>query len=195
VSKRDGRLIGHAKDPVTAGLALEEFLAPDHFGATGGELLCLGAGGSGTAIVWYLAHRSDSPRRIVCADTNPERLVALSALLDSVETRVVSGVADSLVAEMAPGSLVVNATGLGKDLPGSPVSGDVVFPSGGVVWEVNYRGSLEFLRTAQGRPGLTVVDGWRYFVHGWAVVVAEVFGLELGSGVVEELSAAALRVR
>ena len=36
IAKRGERLIGSAKDPVTARLALEEFLAPDHFGQTGG---------------------------------------------------------------------------------------------------------------------------------------------------------------
>jgi shikimate 5-dehydrogenase len=198
VSKRDGRLIGHAKDPLTAGLALEEFLAPDHFASTGGELLCLGAGGSGSAIIWYLTHRVDRPKRVVCTDVDPRRLAALRTLGMDVDVRLVSGPADSLVAEMPPGSLVVNATGLGKDRPGSPVSNDVRFPAGGVVWEVNYRGSLEFLASAahrQAADGLTVVDGWRYFVHGWSQVIAEVFGVDLDPSVVERLSAAAAAVR
>jgi shikimate dehydrogenase len=198
VSKRDGKLIGHAKDPMTAGLAIEEFLPGDHFAATGGELLCLGAGGSGTSIIWYLAHRADAPKRIVCTDTNPQRLAALTALGVPVETHVVSGPADSLVASMPPGSLVVNATGLGKDRPGSPVTDDVRFPLGGVVWEVNYRGSLEFLVAASNRQaadGLTVVDGWRYFVHGWSQVIAEVFGLTLDPAIVQTLSVAAADVR
>jgi shikimate dehydrogenase len=198
VSKRDGKLVGHAKDPITAGLAIEEFLPANHFGSTGAELLCLGAGGSGTSIVWYLTHRADAPKRVVCTDTDPQRLAALESLGTVAETRLVSGPADSLVADLPPGSLVVNATGLGKDRPGSPVTGDVRFPRDGFVWEVNYRGSLEFLVSArknQAADSLTVTDGWRYFVHGWSQVIAEVFGLRLDDDTVSRLSDAAIEVR
>ncbi|HEV3479681.1 MAG TPA: hypothetical protein VG144_09550, partial [Gaiellaceae bacterium] len=31
ISKRDGRLIGHAKDPITAGRTLSEFVSPGHW--------------------------------------------------------------------------------------------------------------------------------------------------------------------
>jgi shikimate 5-dehydrogenase len=96
------------------------------------------------------------------------------------------------------GSLVVNATGLGKDRPGSPVTAEVRFPPAGLVWELNYRGSLEFLVSARNRQaadGLTVVDGWRYFVHGWSQVIAEVFGLRLDPATVQLLSDAAASVR
>jgi shikimate 5-dehydrogenase len=201
VSKRDGRLIGHAKDPVTAGLALEEFLEPGHFGRTGGELVCLGAGGAATAIIWYLARRADSPGRIVCTDISAERLAELTDVLarggidtGRLHTVVADGPADELVAAAPAGSLVVNATGLGKDRPGSPLSAAATFPQGGVVWELNYRGSLEFLHTARSRATadvLTVVDGWRYFIHGWSQVIAEVFGLTLDAETVDRLSAAA----
>ncbi|MCP2163875.1 shikimate dehydrogenase family protein [Goodfellowiella coeruleoviolacea] len=205
VSKRDGRLVGHAKDPITAGLAIEEFLAADHFARTGGELLCLGAGGAGTAIVWYLARRADTPARIVCTDTDPDRLAALVSVLERggvdtarVRTEVVRGPADDLLAALPSGSLVVNATGLGKDRPGSPLGAHARFPTGAVVWELNYRGSLEFLHTAlaaREAGGLTVVDGWRYFIHGWSQVIAEVFGLTLTPSTVDELAAAAAAVR
>ena len=41
------------------------------------------------------------------------------------------------------GSLVINATGLGKDRPGSPLTDHCKFPENGLVWELNYRGTLE----------------------------------------------------
>ena len=204
VSKRDGKLIGHAKDPITAGLAIEEFLAADHFATTGADLLCLGAGGAGTAIVWYLAHRADPPRRIVCTDTDGTRLAALESVLRRggvaarLSTVVVDGPVDELVAGLPAGSLVVNATGLGKDRPGSPVTARVRFPRAGLIWELNYRGSLEFLASARNRQaadGLTVIDGWRYFIHGWSQVIAEVFALHLDPATVHRLSDAALAVR
>ena len=78
--------------------------------------------------------------------------------------------------------MVVNATGMGKDTPGSPITDAAVFPLAGVAWELNYRGTLEFLhqaRAQQRRARLTVEDGWDYFVHGWSAVVTEVFDVEL----------------
>lgn len=189
------------------GLALEEFLPADHFAATGAHVVCLGAGGAGTALVWYLAQRADRPERIVCTDTDPRRL----GHLRDVAAR--GGVPDDLVqyvpvtnpkdatdlVEAAPaGSLVVNATGLGKDRPGSPLTTDAVLPRQGYVWEFNYRGSLEFLHQARGQTdarALTVVDGWRYFIHGWSQAVAEVFDLPLDAPTVERLAEAAEAAR
>lgn len=202
LSKRDGRLVGHDKDPITAGSSIEEFLSPDHFATTGGDLLCLGAGGAGSAIAWYLARRPDRPRRIVCTDTDGRRLDHLVDVLRrggidtaAVSTVVAEGPADALVAALPAGSLVVNATGLGKDRPGSPVTEDVRWPHGAVVWELNYRGSLEFLHTARRSDALTAVDGWRYFVHGWSQVIAEVFGLSLDAPTVARLAEVAESVR
>ena len=75
---------------------------------------------------------------------------------------------------------------------------DVVFPQGGKVWEFNYRGSLEFLHQARARAesrGLEVVDGWRYFIHGWSQVVADVFDLRLTPDLVDRLAEAAETTR
>ena len=44
--------------------------------------------------------------------------------------------------------MVVNATGLGKDSPGSPISDAATFPNGGIAWDFNYRGELLFLEQA-----------------------------------------------
>lgn len=205
VSKRGARLLGHAKDPVTAGLALEEFLEEDHFIRTGGDLLCLGAGGAGTAITWYVARREDTPARIICTDREQTRLDRLRAVhdrggldLSRFEYVRVHGAADELLKASAPGSLVVNATGLGKDRPGSPLSSSARYPHHSIVWELNYRGSLEMLdhaRSVATERGLTVVDGWRYFIHGWTQVIAEVFDLDLLPNVVERLSTIALAYR
>ncbi|MEN6364098.1 MAG: shikimate dehydrogenase, partial [Rectinema sp.] len=87
-----------------------------------------------------------------------------------------------VVGGLKPRSLVVNATGLGKDAPGSPLTDAVSFPEGGLAWEFNYRGELVFLnqaRAAAKSRGLYVEDGWVYFIHGWTRVIAEVFGVEI----------------
>lgn len=207
ISKRDGRLIGHAKDPLTARLSMEEFVSGDHFASTGGGVVCLGAGGAGTAATYSLGQRSDQPSMIMCADADAARLAHLRDVHQAADLNpalfayhLVSGPADSdaLVASAPPGSLVINATGLGKDRPGSPLSDPSLFPSSGLVWELNYRGTLEFWHQAQSQLAkreLTVIDGWRYFIHGWSQVVAEVFDLPMETDTVEHLARAAEAVR
>jgi shikimate dehydrogenase len=201
VSKRDGALVGHAKDPITAGRTLAEFLARDHW-ATGAHVLCLGAGGAGTAIVVHLVGRSDGPAQLLASDTDARRLETLAAALEQLGVRErvrlehVRSVdeSDALLRELPRGSLVVNATGLGKDAPGSPISDDAAFPKRGIVWELNYRGELGFLHQArrqQRSRELDVHDGWRYFLHGWSEVIAEVFDLELTAERFDRLAEAA----
>ena len=53
ISKRRGRLRGHAKDPITVGRAMEAIVDEGYWRRTGGELLILGAGGSSMALTLY----------------------------------------------------------------------------------------------------------------------------------------------
>ncbi len=191
LSKRDGRLLGHAKDPISAGLALDGLVPGGHFAAAGAACLCLGAGGAGTALTWHLLRPErgpDRPSRLVVADTRRERLEELRRVHAGaeimVETVHVTGGddCDRLMAALPPGSLVVNATGLGKDRPGSPISDAAPFPEHGYVWELNYRGALVFLdqaRRQQASRTLTIADGWTYFLHGWQRAIAEVFAIDI----------------
>ena len=210
ISKREGRLRGYAKDPITAGRAMEEFLPPNYFGETSADVLCLGAGGSGLAISIYLMTRpsvGDRPRRIILVNRSGPRLEQcreIHAHLPSVTTAVEYVKNESpernqlLMESLPPGSLVINATGMGKDRPGSPLADGAAFPQGGIAWELNYRGDLRFLEEARSQAEehkLTIVDGWSYFVHGWSEVIAEAFGLELTPEVLERLSAEAEAVR
>ena len=203
IAKRGTRLSGRAKDPITVDLALNDFLPSDHFARTGAEVVILGAGGSGTALSWALSERDDAPSRITVTARDDDKLEHLrevhrqhgtrEGLIEYVRTDTVQDAA-AIVAASAPGSVIVNATGLGKDRPGSPLPDDVVFPENAYVWEFNYRGTLEFLhqaRAQQDARSLHVVDGWRYFIHGWSQVVADVFEIALTAEVVEQLAAAA----
>lgn len=203
IAKRGDRLSGRAKDPITVDLALSDFLPADHFARTGAEVVILGAGGSGTALSWALAERADAPSKITVTARDDDKLAHLRAvhaqhgtadgLIEYVRTDTVEHAA-GIVAAAPAGSLIVNATGLGKDRPGSPLPDDVLFPEAAYAWEFNYRGSLEFLHQARAHEGsraLHVVDGWRYFIHGWSQVVADVFELELTPEIVERLAEAA----
>jgi shikimate 5-dehydrogenase len=91
---------------------------------------------------------------------------------------------DAVLRALAPRSLVANATGLGKDAPGSPITDAAVFPDQGFAWDFNYRGDLVFLTQARAQRsgrGLHVEDGWLYFVYGWTSVIGDVFHRELPS--------------
>lgn len=207
ISKRNGRLIAHAKDPITAGLAASEFLPADHFGRTRAQAICLGAGGAGTALTWYLAEREDTPESIIVTDIDQTRLDHLRdvhARRKTPKTLIRYVLAKDAevtreILEAAPnGSLVANASGLGKDRSGSPVPNGTTFPRQGYVWEFNYRGSLEFLAQAKAQQSvadLIVIDGWRYFIHGWSQVIAEVFNIQLTDDLVTQLSESALESR
>src|SRR2546425_703621 len=152
--------------------------------------LCHGQGGSSAAITVHLI-QARAASRITVVNRSARRLVAMRSihgkLGSSIPVRYVensdAGVNDRMIAELPPGSLVVNATGMGKDTPGSPITKAAVFPERGYAWELNYRGELEFLRQAQRQQAgrnLHVEDGWRYFIHGWAVVMERVFEIQIG---------------
>jgi len=207
ISKRGRVLSGRAKDPITVDLALNDFLPSDYFARTGATVVILGAGGSGTALSWALAEREDAPAKITVTARTQDKLDHLrevhrqhgtrEGLIEYVVTASPAE-ADALVAAAPAGSVIANATGLGKDRPGSPLTDAVVFPEGAYAWEFNYRGSLEFLHQAEAQAsarGLHVVDGWHYFIHGWSQVVADVFELDLTPEVVERLAEAAESVR
>lgn len=193
ISKRDGRLIGHAKDPISSGLALEAFVPAGHWEKTGAEALALGAGGSSIAVTCYLMdprHGANRPSRIIVTNRSQPRLEEIRHVHEKLGQSVAVEYhhtprpedSDALVSRLKPHSVAMNATGLGKDAPGSPITDGAKFPEHGYAWDFNYRGDLVFLdqaRTQQKERALHVEDGWVYFVHGWTQVIAEVFHIDI----------------
>ena len=189
IYKRDGKLCARATDPVCGGMALENFLSRRHFSDSGADVLILGAGGSALALVWHLLKggREDAmPSNIHVVNRSRPRLDHLLDLAEKwgANGRVIGhltpepGLADAVVNRLPEGSLVVNATGLGKDGPGSPITDAATFPERGLVWDFNYRGELRFLQQAHAQEvekSLRIEDGWDYFVIGWSQVIADVF--------------------
>jgi shikimate 5-dehydrogenase len=211
IFKRGGNLYARVVDPVSSGLALEAFLPPDHWRKTGAEVLILGAGGSARAFTWHLVqrrHGANRPSAIHVADVCKPRLDHLEKLHASWKTKTALkshvvhelASADAILGSLKPGSLIVNATGLGKDAPGSPLSDRAEFPMNAFAWEFNYRGDLLFLKQAKEQKaerGLNLEDGWIYFVHGWTRAIADIFNREIPSHGPEfdELSRIAASVR
>ena len=193
ISKRDGKLVGRAFDLITSGLALEAFLPRNHWKDTKAHALVLGAGGSSIALTSYLLGKErgdDVPAKIIVTNRSPGRLDEARQVHQQLGVCVPveyhhtprAEDNDALMATLPPGSLVANATGLGKDAPGSPLTNAAVFPRHGYAWDFNYRGELVFLdqaRAQQPSQRLHIEDGWIYFIHGWTRVIAEVFDINI----------------
>jgi shikimate 5-dehydrogenase len=193
ISKKNGKLIGHAKDPITSGLSLDTFIPENYWKETGSEVFIIGAGGSAIAISWHLLKKeqgTNRPGKLYVANRSSPRLDEMKhihtdiGIYNNVEYILSSShdVNDRILSSLKPGSLVINATGLGKDAPGSPLSDEAVFPKNGWVWDFNYRGDLVFLdqaRKQQVASNLKIEDGWVYFIHGWTRVIAEVFHIDI----------------
>lgn len=192
ISKRDGRLRGHAMDPITSGLSLDAFIDRDYWTRTGGDMCLLGAGGSSLAMTINIAGRppAERPAAIHVTNRSEKRLAEMKAV--HREMNVPIDIAyhlcpkpeqnDRVVAGLNTGSVIANATGLGKDAPGSPLTGEVVFPEDAIAWDFNYRGDLVFLDQAKAHAesrNVRTEDGWVYFIHGWTRVIAEVFDIEI----------------
>jgi shikimate 5-dehydrogenase len=202
ISKKDGRLEGYAKDPISSGLAMEAFIPKNFFKDHGGELFILGAGGSAIAISSYLLKKAkgdDIPSKIIVGNRSQPRLDEIQRLVKEINPDVKSefhltpepGISDKLLKKVKPYSVVVNATGLGKDRPGSPLTDNCEYPENCLVWELNYRGELDFMHQAlkqKDEKNLHVEDGWIYFIHGWTQVIAEVFHIEIKGKVLDELN-------
>lgn len=210
IYKRFGRLIGHAVDPVTSGLSMRQFIASGYWANQRADVLCFGAGGSAVAITMYFTSRTpreDRPRRMVVVNRSPSKLETLRTLVDKlspsgIEFEFVPNtdplVNDRLMGELPLGSMVINATGMGKDTPGSPITDQGQFPDNGIAWELNYRGELDFLHQAQAQADarhLQVEDGWYYFLVGWAEIVSKVFDVEITPDRFVQLSQAAEAIR
>ena len=193
ISKRGDKLICHAKDPISSGLTIDGFLPESHFNQTKADAFIIGAGGSAIAISWHLMtalEEQERPRNLFIADRDPTRLDHIREIHAKAKTTVSvryhlvksADENDAIIAKLAAGSLIVNATGLGKDAPGSPMTDAALLPEQAIIWELNYRGNLVFLDQAHAQKNarqLQIEDGWIYFIHGWTQVIGEVFDVAI----------------
>ncbi|MCO5187049.1 MAG: shikimate dehydrogenase [Anaerolineae bacterium] len=209
ISKRDGRLEGHAKDPITAGLSLDHIIGEGYFGRTDGHILSLGAGGSALATLLHLINKpnkADRPDKFVAINRSADRLEHMRNMVAKYETDIEveyiqsndPACNDKVMARMPEYSIIINATGMGKDTPGSPITDNGLFPRNSIAWEFNYRGELDFMHQALRQTdsrNVRVEDGWVYFVHGWSQVVGQVLDIEITPELFDQLDKAAATTR
>ena len=135
ISKKDGLLCGHAKDPISSGLALEHFVPDNYWTDYDGDVLLMGAGGSSLAMSLYFSQEKfgdNVPKHIILANRSLPRLNAAKEILSGLNPKITFEFVhnptpadnDRTLAALKPHSLIVNATGLGKDGPGSPLTDD-----------------------------------------------------------------------
>ena len=209
ISKEDGKLTGSAKDPITSGLALEAFLPDNFWKKHKGEALIMGAGGSGRAISSYLVNPKkgeNMPSKLVITNRTAAKLDEFDEIIKEVNPDVPIKYLkttepyqnDFAVNNLPPYSLIINATGIGKDIPGSPISDKAEFPSNSYVWEFNYRGERKFMKQAfkqSEEKNLHIEDGWIYFIHGWTEVIKDVFNLDIDDKTFNKLTEVATEVK
>jgi shikimate dehydrogenase len=209
ISKLDGRLEGHAKDPLTSGASLDAIIEKGYFAKTHGDVLSFGAGGSAIATLLHLINKKDKgdrPKKFTFVNRSQGRLDHAKEMVGGLETDIEIEyiqntdpvVNDKIMESFPPYSIIINATGMGKDTPGSPISWEGKFPMNSISWEFNYRGELDFLHQSLAQiesRNVKVEDGWLYFVHGWTQVVAQVLHFDLKPALFDKLNEAASTVR
>lgn len=199
-------LRGYARDPLSLTLILPSVLDP-----APRRVVCFGAGGAATALLIAYAtdaDKSEFQRRLLprvprphmsFIDANSDALAALqrvNRLCDLTEDEVElihtsqGRAIDMALSATAPGDLVVNATGLGKQSPGSPLPDARRLTAGVTAWDLNYRGPLTFITQASHAHAIAV-DGWDYFVAGWAGALTAIASVPLTSALLRRFAASA----
>jgi len=210
ISKMDGKLCAHAKDPITAGCAMQEFIPENYFTNTGAEVFIMGAGGSAISMGYHLMQdkfKGNYPSKIIISNRSQPRLTEIEKIFKKLDPGGIEfefhltpepGQNDEVLHSLKENAIVVNATGLGKDRPGSPLTDNAIFPKNAFAWEINYRGDLRFMHQAieqKEERNLTVIDGWKYFIYGWTAVISEVFHIPIEGETLEECDRIASQFR
>jgi shikimate dehydrogenase len=188
---RGSELVADANDALSTKAVSERLLLRNRGWQTGlKRAVVLGAGGAGSALVHTLATQEAlGCTGIAVTEADYGRAKVFREQVNRWDALVPVTVysdraADSIVQDAGQGALIVNATGLGKDTPGCPVSPNIVFPLRATIWEFNYRFTNQekenFWELAKGQQesqSLVLEDGWDYFVWGWLGVMSNIVGL------------------
>jgi shikimate dehydrogenase len=176
-------------DCLSTTYSIKNMLGQNYWQNNISDVVCFGAGGVARSIALSLIYDFESssplttkqsymPRRLFLVDIDQQQLRAIESLLEkkngNIETKYFYHSAasdnDELLSKLAVGSLIINASGLGKDQPGSPLTDQAIFPVESVIWELNYRGERHFLKQARSQEiqqKLHIHDGWLCFLYGW----------------------------
>ncbi|MFT4219280.1 MAG: hypothetical protein QM611_02010 [Microbacterium sp.] len=192
---RRGRIAAYARDAQSLDIVLDTTGAGEPRPRR--PFTCLGAGGSAIALMLAMgldvtesldtgravSRRGPAARgALAIVGRRPEALQEISAVREragltsmALELVLAGDPQEFTAAANATpvGGVIANATGLGKLDPGSPVITADGFAPDTLAWDFNYRGPLTFLQQARA-AGVPAVDGWDYFVAGWAAALSAI---------------------
>lgn len=201
IYQQGGSWAADAPDVRASGVVVSKLLSTSQWRGGAKHVVIFGAGGAGLALSVALASLDERPSEIVLTECWADRARTVQRILrhrnlDHFIELLPAERNQELLDNRPSGTLFVNASGLGKDMPGSPVLSFRNIAKNSIAWDFNYRGDLLFLKQAYAEVGaksLVVEDGWRYFFSGWAHVVCKVFGKMCTESVVESFATAAGR--
>jgi shikimate 5-dehydrogenase len=179
------------------------FTGPDR------DVVVFGAGGTAVSLIatltaesWPDEHR---PRKLHLVDVSADRLQHAHDLATTGAKPLCVNVLHtqgdtslSYLGDLPPHTLIVNATGLGKDKPGAPFTLPAPWPEGAHVWDLNYRGDLLMLdeaRRVAAERHLDPQDGWLLFINGWAESLSRIVGRPIDDDERAEMNRLAQQVR
>lgn len=119
---KDGKQLAcDATDPDAQMQVLKRLIPYGHWGKSKAQALILGAGGAGLALAYSLLNSKEQPTKIIITEINSDRIYQTKqvlkryiddGLVEVVNVKEIS--ADTLLSRLPRGSLVANATGMGK---------------------------------------------------------------------------------
>jgi shikimate 5-dehydrogenase len=188
--RQAGRLHGTVIEPASIATTLVQMGNGNPIITQDADTVVYGAGGTAVSLIACLTDPGwptrARPRCLHLTDISVDRLQHAHDLAvggpDKLCVAVHNTSGQASLGELGPlpdRSLIVNATGLGKDRPGSPVMLPAPWPQEARVWDLNYRGQLLMLddaRAAAPERRLTTHDGWLLFINGWAESLARITG-------------------
>lgn len=193
VSRNARGLDGTVVEPKSITTTLEQMGGRERLLGPDRDVAIFGAGGTAVSLLavlsstqWPTACR---PRQVHLVDVSLDRLQHAYGLATSGENPLQvemlhspGSIQLSDLGQMPDGSLIINATGLGKDKPGTPFALPARWPHAAHVWDLNYRGellALEEARNAAPEKNLTAHDGWLLFINGWAEALSRIFNMHI----------------
>lgn len=179
-----GNLFGHNTDIAGSSRSLRRLTLENESWLSGNRnIIILGAGGACLSLIKSIRENIGCANKVLITEKRPDRLETVREIAErnafEVGLKDASYVSDA-INESGKNPLIINATGMGKDIPGSPIPNPDDVPGDATFWELNYRGELDlFRRLKAASKGIMVADGWDFFVDGWMNNILFVLNISL----------------
>lgn len=183
----DDKPFGDALDSIATAEIIEDFMNTANWQSGNREIVVIGGGGAGMALINGLSKFSDQIQIIHILESNIPRFQKIKSEIlpklhfSNAKIAVYnSSSADDTLLKCKEGAFIINASGVGKDYNGQIISSRNVIPYNSLVWDFNYRGNLHLLAEASSvrdDRNLIVKDGWDYFISGWVHHMCQVLNV------------------